>query len=69
MDSQTRTIYTTPEAAEYLSIKPTTLEQWRWQGKPPRFCKIGRNVRYRKADLDAFLEERVFDSTTEAQAA
>ncbi len=59
---------TTPEAAAYLNIKPSTLEQWRWNGKSPRFCKVGRNVRYRIADLDAFLDERVFTSTTEAQA-
>lgn len=60
---------TTPEAAAYLNIKPATLEQWRWNGRGPRFCKISRSVRYRKIDLDAFLEERVFSSTTEAQAA
>ncbi|MDA8429409.1 MAG: helix-turn-helix domain-containing protein [Geobacteraceae bacterium] len=59
----------TPEAASYLNIQPTTLEQWRWNGKGPRFVKIGRSVRYRIIDLDAFLADRVFNSTTEAQAA
>jgi excisionase family DNA binding protein len=65
----TPAVLTTTEAAAYLSIQPTTLEQWRWNGKSPRFVKIGRSVRYRVADLDAFLAERVFTSTTEAQAA
>lgn len=60
---------TTQEAAAYLNIKPTTLEQWRWNGKGPRFCKIGRSCRYRQADLDAFLGARVFSSTSEAQVA
>jgi excisionase family DNA binding protein len=59
----------TPEAAAYLNVQPATLEQWRWNGRGPRFCKIGRSVRYRQADLDLFLAERVFQSTTEAQAA
>lgn len=59
----------TPEAAAYLNVQPATLEQWRWNGRGPKFCKIGRSCRYRLADLDAFLEERVFSSTTEAQAA
>lgn len=59
----------TPEAAAYLNVQPATLEQWRWNGRGPKFVKIGRSVRYRQADLDAFLEERVFTSTTEAQAA
>jgi len=59
----------TPEAAAYLDVQPATLEQWRWRGCGPRFCKIGRSCRYRITDLDAFLAERVFTSTTEAQAA
>jgi len=59
----------TPDAASYLNVQPTTLEQWRWNGKGPRFVKIGRSVRYRQVDLDSFLEARVFSSTTEAQAA
>lgn len=59
----------TKEAAAYLNLRPTTLDQWRWSGRGPRFVKIGRSVRYRIADLDAFLAERVYTSTTEAQAA
>lgn len=57
----------TEEAAKYLNVQPATLEQHRWRGTGPRFVKIGRSVRYRMADLEAFLEERVFSSTTEAQ--
>lgn len=59
----------TKEAAEFLLMKETTLEQWRWNGKGPRFAKMGRSVIYRKADLEAFIEGRSFTSTTEAQAA
>jgi excisionase family DNA binding protein len=59
----------TPEAAAYLNVQPATLEQWRWNGRGPRFVKIGRSVRYRHADLDEFLGSRVFSNTTEAQAA
>jgi len=59
----------TEEAAKFLQVKPATLEQWRWSGKGPLFVKLGRSVMYRKADLDAFIEARVFGSTTEAQAA
>jgi len=59
----------TPEAARYLNVQTATLEQWRWNGRGPRYVKIGRSVRYRTADLEAFLTERIFTSTTEAQAA
>lgn len=62
-------VLNTLEAAAYLNIRPSTLEQWRWNGRGPRFCKIGRSCRYRVADLDAFLNDRAFVSTTEAQAA
>jgi len=57
----------TEDAAKFLNVQPATLEQWRWNGRGPKFCKIGRSCRYRLADLEAFLEERVFRSTTEAQ--
>lgn len=60
---------TTTEAAAYLNIKPATLEQWRWRGEGPRFVKLSRSVRYRLADLESFLEGRVYRSTSEAQAA
>jgi hypothetical protein len=59
---------TTPEAAAYLKLKPSTLEQHRWKGCGPSYVRIGRSIRYRQADLDAFLDARVFSSTTEADA-
>ena len=46
------------EAAEILGCTPKTLEVWRCTGrvKVP-FCKVGRRVVYRRADLEAFLAE------------
>ncbi|QWV97455.1 helix-turn-helix domain-containing protein [Geomonas nitrogeniifigens] len=58
------TLLTTQEAAEILRVKESTLEQWRWQGRGPQFVKLGRLVRYRLADLEAYLAERVSASTT-----
>jgi excisionase family DNA binding protein len=48
------------QAAEILTIEPGTLSVWRSTGryKIP-FIKVGRRVRYRRADLDAWLESRV----------
>ena len=43
------------EAAEYLSLKLSTLYHWRYTGQGPKSYKIGRSVRYRREDLDAFL--------------
>ena len=33
--------------AERWLISPRTLEQWRWQGRGPRYLKIGGRVVYR----------------------
>lgn len=57
---------TTPEAAKYLSVKPGTLEVWRCQGRGPKFARLGRAVRYRPEDLDAFLEKNLMAHTSEA---
>jgi predicted DNA-binding transcriptional regulator AlpA len=45
------------EAAAILGVSRQTIANWRWRGLPPRFCKIGqRLVRYRRADLAAFID-------------
>lgn len=59
-------ILTTKEAAAELGIKPATLEQWRWRGCGPKFCKVGRVCRYRRSDLEEFLAGSTFSSTGHA---
>jgi excisionase family DNA binding protein len=47
------------QAAGYLGVKPTTLQVWRSTKRYPLpFVKVGRLVRYRQSDLDAFLRAR-----------
>jgi excisionase family DNA binding protein len=60
---------TTQEAADLLGLKRTTLEAWRVRGCGPRFVKLGRAVRYRAADLDAWIESRTRTSTSEQKVA
>lgn len=44
------------EVADALSVALNTLRNWRWKGEGPRFVKLGkRTVRYRRADLEAFV--------------
>jgi len=59
----------TPQAAQYLGLGKTTLEKARVYGKGPKYVRMGRAVRYRPADLDAWLEGRVFVSTSEYDTA
>lgn len=59
-------IFKTHEAAEYCRLGKPTLERFRISGDGPRYCKLGGAVRYRKADLDAWLESRLTASTSDA---
>ena len=48
------------EASAYLNIAVKTLRNGRWRGVSPPFVKLGaRAVRYRRSDLDAFVEAGV----------
>ena len=47
---------TTEEAAEFMNYSINTLNKWRSLGHGPRFLKLGRGVRYKVADLQAFME-------------
>lgn len=54
---------TKPEAAAYLKVPERTLDQWRYLGKGPRWSKVGRYVRYRWEDLDAYVNENAKGGT------
>lgn len=49
----------TDEAAAYLGLARRTLEGMRWKKEGPKFVKLNRSVRYRKSDLDAYIEARI----------
>lgn len=45
------------EAAAILGCAVQSLRNWRWRSIGPRYCKVGaRLVRYRRADLAAFVD-------------
>lgn len=58
-------VFNTAEAASYVRLSKPTLERLRVSGDGPRFCKLGSAVRYRRIDLEAWLESRVVHSTSE----
>ena len=64
--AQHQTFLDSDQAADYLGLKRTTLEAWRCRGGGPQFVKLGRLVKYRRADLDAFIESRIRSNTSEA---
>ena len=59
---------TPEEAAEYLGVKTQTLAAWRSSGRYElRFIRAGRCIRYRKSDLDAWMERRSATSVAAAK--
>lgn len=56
-------LLTPQELAAELGMQVTALAQWRYRGMGPRFIKEGRFIRYRRSDVDAWLEASVHDRT------
>ena len=44
------------QAAKYLGVAQSTIRKWSDLGRVPAFYTPGRHRRYRRADLDAFLD-------------
>ena len=52
-------LFTTAEAAKYLCVSKAFLERDRWAGAKIPFVKVGsRAVRYRKTDLDTYIDRK-----------
>lgn len=56
-------------AASYVGgsqspLSPRTMQRWRLEGIGPNYVKLGRLIRYRKSDLDRFIDERTHSSTS-----
>jgi excisionase family DNA binding protein len=59
-------IYLTPrEAAEFLRTSTSTLAKLRLNGDGPKYCRIGRAIRYLKSDLDEYMARSRVRSTSE----
>lgn len=49
--------FLTPEAlSEMLGVPKATVYKWNHSGTGPRFIRVGKHVRYRRADVDAWVE-------------
>ncbi len=52
-------LLTEQQAAVLLDVKPGTLQVWRSTKRYPlAFVKVGRNVRYRRSAIEAFVDAR-----------
>jgi excisionase family DNA binding protein len=58
-------VLNTREAAALVGLSIPTLNKLRVYGGGPSFLKLGRAVRYRRTDLDTWLQSRLRGSTSE----
>lgn len=56
----------TKAAAVRVGLSPVTMERMRLTGEGPAYAKLGKAVRYRIADIDAWVADRLVRSTSEA---
>ena len=58
-------LFNTQEAGEFLDISPQTLANSRSTGTGLKidFLKVGGSIRYRKVELDKYLNEHTYQHT------
>ncbi len=59
-------LLTEQQAAALLHVSVKCLQGWRSRGGGPRYHKLGRCVRYAVPDLEAFVQDAVRRSTSDA---
>jgi hypothetical protein len=58
-------LLTTSEAAAFYRCSKAFLEKKRCEGGGPKYLKRCRSVLYRRSDLESWLKDREFSSTSE----
>lgn len=57
-------LVTRREAAQIMGIQPQTLAAWAHHDRYSLpFCKVGRAVRYRRTDIEKWIESRLRTKT------
>ena len=54
----TERLLTQQQLADELQVSVRTLERWRQEGTGPAFIRVGRALRYRRADIDAWPNQQ-----------
>lgn len=53
------------QVAEITGMSVRSLQTWRLRGGGPAYVKLGTAVRYRRGDIDAWLESNLKSSTSD----
>lgn len=51
-------LWTVEEVAEHLGVPVATIYRWRHHGIGPRGHRVGKHLRYRAEDVDAWVQEQ-----------
>ncbi len=55
-------LLTVEDLADYLGVSMATLYQWRYRQQGPTGFRVGRHVRYRRADVQEWIEDQLQDA-------
>ena len=56
--SEAGMLFTVNQLSEYLQVPVQTIYAWRHEGGGPRALRAGRALRFRRSDVDEWLENR-----------
>ncbi len=51
-------LMTVQDVAAYLGVPVATVYQWNSRSLGPRRYRLGKHVRYRRADVDAWIDQQ-----------
>lgn len=66
--SEPKKVLLSQDAAKFVGLSESTLAKLRLNGNGPIYCKLGRRVVYRPADLEDWLQSRTTRDTLDADA-
>lgn len=69
MMNEKQTLLTAEQVSDAYGVAKSTLAKMRLYGTGPVFVKLGRRVAYRLEDLEAWVNENRFKSTSEYDGA
>lgn len=49
---------TTDELSEFLRIPKATIYRWRQERRGPKAVRVGKHLRYRRTDVEAWLDRQ-----------
>ena len=67
-DRNMQPLLTQRQASEMLALSERTLERFRISGIGPKFVRMGKSIRYRLSDVEAWIASRTVGSTSEQTA-